>query len=164
VAALPALRPCDLIRAGWVTTWEPGLRQARTAAACREQGFERVNNVPPGRCRQARVDARVRARSSVTGGRRTCTGACGNVPNPLSYTPPFFVCSHMNKSRDFEISLVIGLRMVGQSTRADDASRHAHTRDAAGDACAKIVIQHLQRSGWQLTHPPAPLPLYRASR
>ena len=70
----------------------------------------------------------------------------------------------MNKSRDFEILLVIGLRMVGQSTRADDASRHADTRDAAGDACAKIVIQHLQRSGWQLIHPPAPLPLYRASR
>ena len=65
---------------------------------------------------------------------------------------------------EFEISLVIALRMIRQQLRVGYAGRHPHRRDAAADAIAKAVIEHLQRSGWTISHPPTPLPLYRSQR
>lgn len=58
---------------------------------------------------------------------------------------------------DFEVSVTIALRMVGQAARVDYAGKLPHQRDAGSGAVAKALVVQFALQGWEISRPPVPI-------
>lgn len=61
---------------------------------------------------------------------------------------------HINP--EFELSLVIALRMVEQGPRLDYAAKLPHQRDHGSARIAARLVERLRMSGWRIDPPPPP--------
>lgn len=73
-----------------------------------------------------------------------------------------FSCMAEPFPADFEVSLTIALRMVGQAARGDYAGKLPHQRDAEADAVARALVVQLALQGWEVSHRLMPVPAARS--
>ena len=58
---------------------------------------------------------------------------------------------------DFEVSVAIALRLVGQAARIDYAGKLPHQRDAGSGAVARALVVQLALQGWEISRLPVPI-------
>ena len=58
---------------------------------------------------------------------------------------------------DFEVSVAIALRMVGQAARVDYAGKLPHQRDAGSGAIARALVVQPALQGWEISRPAVPM-------